>query len=137
MRHIFSGRAYWLIGVALFIGISVYRTPDARAQDTNAASVAELQQRVQDLEAVVRQLKENHDPNPTQIQPVSLSSADPTAGPAAPSAAPLANVTADPPDPPVGGGATSAAENFIGWNNGFFLRTSRCGSYRRHLARAA
>ena len=45
MLRIFSSPAYWLIGVGLFVGISVYRDVPMRAQDASAASVAELQQR--------------------------------------------------------------------------------------------
>ena len=63
MLRIFSYRVHWLIGVGLLVAISGYRMPDARAQDTSAVSVAELQQRVQDLEAVVRQMKEARGPN--------------------------------------------------------------------------
>ena len=75
MLRIFLGRVYWLMGVGLFIGISGYRTPDACAQDANAASVAELQQRVQELETVVRQMKDHN-----QV---------PTADPAASAATPV------------------------------------------------
>ncbi|MGA2255081.1 MAG: hypothetical protein ABSG53_10500, partial [Thermoguttaceae bacterium] len=108
MLRIFSSRAHWLIGVGLFIGISVSRNPDARAQDTNAASVAELQQRLQELEAVVKQMKDRDANASSTVTPTRMSTETP--------AAPPANPTADPPDPPVGGGATGAAENFIGWN---------------------
>ena len=90
---------------------------DARAQDANAVSVAELQQRVQDLEATVRQLKDGRDLTPAATQPVSVAYNDPAA-PAVPSAATLANVGTDPTDPPP---ATNA--NFIGWKNGFFLES--------------
>jgi phosphate-selective porin OprO/OprP len=117
MLRIFSNRVFWLIGIGLFIGTSVFRTPDARAQDANAASVADLQQRVQDLEAVVRHMKEGQVPTAAPVDPT-----DPTAA-AAPSPAPAAKAGADPVDPPAGGQATRAAENFIGWNNGFFLQS--------------
>ena len=113
MFRISLGRVYWLIGVGFFIGISVYRTPDARAQDANTASVAELQQRVQDLEAVVRQLQENRDPDPAPTPPVALPSGDPAA-PAAPSAAPLRTRAIDPaaPNPPAGSAATPSTVEF-------------------------
>ncbi len=128
MLHILSHRAYWLVGLGLFIGVGVCRTPDARAQDANVASMVELQQRVQDLEAVVRQLKDGRDLTPASSQPVSLAYTDPAAMnagtvPAAPAAATSANASAAPADPPAGGGTSGAAENFIGWNNGFFLQS--------------
>ena len=79
MLRIFSSPAYCLIGVGLFVGISVYRTSRAYAQDASAASVAELQQRLQDLEAEVRQLKTGRGPNPASAETVSLPSVDPVA----------------------------------------------------------
>jgi phosphate-selective porin OprO/OprP len=112
-----SRRICLIIGLGLFIGMSVYRTPVARAQDANAASVAELQQRVQELETVVRQMRDNRDANAAQFQPVSTAYGNPAAPPL-PGAA-----SADPVGPLAAGGATGAAENFIGWNNGFFLRS--------------
>ncbi len=133
MFHVFSRRAYCLIAVGIVIGLPVYRTSDVCAQDANAASMAELQQRVQDLEAIVRQLKEGGAGNPASTQPVSVTYTDPAfpaappvgtlanagAAPAAPLAAPLANAGAGAADPP----ATNAP--FVGWNNGFFLRVAR------------
>jgi len=124
MSRALSSCTYWLIGVGFMIGISVYSASDARAQDANTASVAELQHRVQELEAVVRQLKENHDQNPEIAQPVALQSTNPD-GITTTAAAPMANAPADPPAAyvPPGGMATPASENFIGWNNGFFLQS--------------
>ena len=131
MFHVFSRCAYCLIAVGIVIGLPVYRTSDVCAQDANAASMAELQQRVQDLEAIVRQLKEGGAGNPASTQPVSVTYTDPAfpaappvgtlanagAAPAAPLAAPLANAGAGAADPP----ATNAP--FVGWNNGFFLES--------------
>ncbi|MGA2257643.1 MAG: porin [Thermoguttaceae bacterium] len=122
MHRIFSRRAYSYIAAGFFIGTFIDHAPYACAQEPRAASVVELQQRVQDLEAVVRQLKEGRDANPALTQPVSMVSGDSTPPPA-PTAATVANASSDPADPTVGGGATGAAENFIGWNNGFFLQS--------------
>ncbi len=121
MLHVFSRRAYWHIALGFFIGTFVYRAPCACAEDASAASVADLQQRVQELEAVVRQLKEASDPNSSPTQQVSLASGN-SATPAAATAQSSANGNADPSDPP-GGGATGAAQNFLGWNEGFFLQS--------------
>jgi phosphate-selective porin OprO/OprP len=127
MRRNFSRRESWLMGVGFFLGISVYCAPHAFAQDANAASVAELQQRVQDLEAVVRRLQEGRLPDPATADPVAWSSGDPTA-PAAPSAATLASAgaagfVAAVPNAVVGNDASSTNANFIGWNEGFFLQS--------------
>ena len=70
MLYFSSRRVNLIIGVGLFVGLSVFRMPDARAQDANTASVAELQQRVQELEAVVQQMSDR-DPNVALAQPVS------------------------------------------------------------------
>ena len=96
MFRIFSSRADWLIGVGVLVAIIAYRTPAARAQDANTASVAELQQRVQELEAVVRQMKDTRDPNAAITQPVSLASGDPSV-PAVAQAVPPVNAPAYPP----------------------------------------
>ncbi len=123
MLRIFSSPAYCLIGVGLFVGISVYRTSRAYAQDASAASVAELQQRLQDLEAEVRQLKTGRGPNPASAETVSLPSVDPVAA-----AATSANPGADhyipvTPNDPVGAEAPPYSTPFTGWNNGFFLQS--------------
>jgi phosphate-selective porin OprO/OprP len=118
MLNLPSARIKLIIGLGFVIGAIAYCTPCASAQDAGTASVAELQQRVQELEAVVRQLKDNRDPNAGLVQPVSMESGVPAAA-ASPSAAPGVNQS----DPPAGGGATGAAENFVGWNNGFFLQS--------------
>ena len=113
MLRVLPSRAYWLIGVGLFVGVSACQSPEARAQGTNTASVADLQQRVQELEAVVQQMKDRD----TNVTPTAA--ATPTATPTATPA----NPNADPADPPPGGGAAGAAENFLGWNEGFFLQS--------------
>lgn len=64
MLRLFSSRAYWSIGVAFSVGISAYHMPDVRAQDAGTPSVAELQQRLQDLEAVVKQIKDREPASP-------------------------------------------------------------------------
>ena len=131
MFHVFSRRAYCLIAVGIVIGLPVYRTSDVCAQDANAASMADLQQRVQDLEAIVRQLKEGGAGNPASTQPVSVTYTDPAfpaappvgtlanagAAPAAPLAAPLANAGAVRPIRPL------PTAPFAGWQNGFFLES--------------
>ena len=111
------------MGAVFLIGIFAYHMPAAHAQDAGAASMAELQQRVQELEAVVRHLQEGRDSNPA----ARLASAD-AAAPAAPSAATPANAGDDrfvpaAPNGPVGSEAYPSASNFIGWNNGFFLQS--------------
>ena len=104
MLRISSSRRSLLIGVGLFIGVSVYRPPCAPPR-MHTPSVAELQQRVQDLEAAVRQLRE--DRNPTRRQPRRSS-------------------------PPSRSGRSLSAGrqrgeprrgNFAGWNDGFFLQS--------------
>ena len=127
MNRISSRHIYWLIGVGLLLGISVFGTPDARAQDANAASVAELQQRLQDLEAVVRQMKDR-DPNAALTQPVSVASAVPAAPAAPPVNADGSQFAPAAPNAAVGNPAggnlgTSTDKNFSGWNNGFFLES--------------
>jgi phosphate-selective porin OprO/OprP len=127
MLRIFSSPAYCLIGVGLFVGISVYGTSRAYAQDASAASVAELQQRLQDLEAEVRQLKTGRGANPASAETVSLPSADPVA-PNAPSSATSANPGADQYVPAtanaaVGSPADPSSVPFTGWNEGFFLQS--------------
>ena len=125
MLRVFSRRAHWLIGIGLFLGISMCRMPDACAQDASAASVAELQQRLQELEAVVRHLQEVRDPSIALAPPVYMAPANPDmpatpATPAAPTTPPgatMANAGADPAIPR----ATNAS--FIGWNEGFFLES--------------
>ena len=124
MLRILSSRVYWLIGGGLFIGALACCVPAARAQDANTVSVVELQQRVQELEAIVRQMKDARDPSAALTQPVSL----PPAGPATPPAATWANAGANQfvpavPNAPVGSDASGAAGNFLGWNNGFFLES--------------
>ena len=127
MLRTISASIYQIIAAGLFSGIFLYGNPEVCAQDANAASVAELQQRVQDLEAVVRQWRENRDPNPALTQSVSFRSGDPVP-PAAPWAATLADASAAPSEPtdppaPAGGGATASVTNFVGWNEGFFLQS--------------
>ncbi len=128
MRH-FTLRTLFLtlwLGF-LVIGIAGYPTPDARAQDANTASVAELQQRVQELEAAVQQMKDR-DPNVALAQPVSIAPTDPSAAPATQVAA-----NANQFVPAVGNAAVGSQapgdrgpttdKNFSGWDNGFFLQS--------------
>ncbi len=132
MLRIFSTRVYCLIGAGVFIGISAYRTPCAYSQDSNTASVAELQQRLQDLEAVVRQMREVRGPNAALTQPVPLPPTDP-AGPAAAAGATMADANGNQfvpavPNAAVGNQAvgnpiSTTDKYFSGWNNGFFLQS--------------
>jgi phosphate-selective porin OprO/OprP len=128
MLRIFSSRAHWFTGVGLFIGMSVSSTLYAQAQDANTASVAELQQRVQDLEAVVRQMREGRGPPPAPPATVPLPSGAPTA-PAALWAAPLADAGAYQSLPTVAGppavsGTIPSIMNAAGWNDGFFMQSA-------------
>ena len=97
MLRISSSRASLLIGVGLFIAVALCRTPGASAQEATA-SMAELQQRIQALEALVQQMRDNPLPAPAIVDPAA-------------------------PYPPAGGAPSPAAENFLGWNNGFFLQS--------------
>ena len=123
MRRISLGRLDAIIGVGFILGITVYITPTACAQDANTASVAELQQRVQELEAVVQQMKDSHNTNSATIAPVSMPSNDPagSGAPAANGSAPASTQAVS--NAPGGGAGDPAGENFIGWNEGFFLQS--------------
>ncbi len=121
MFQLFSRRAFWHFAAVLFIGASFHDAPVACAQDGNTASVADLQQRVQDLEAVVRQLKEGRDPTQAPSQPFALASLD-AAAPADLAAAASVGAVPDRPDPH-GSGTTASGPYFLGWNEGFFLQS--------------
>ena len=128
MFHISPSRLHRIIGVGFLIGMSIDCAPYAHAQDANAASVAELQQRVADLEAVVRQLRDARDPAaaPTAMAPSPAGNpAGPIAPSAAPAAAPAANANAEfvqaAPIAPVGGDAIPYYGGFAGWNDGFYM----------------
>jgi phosphate-selective porin OprO/OprP len=112
-----------MIGIGLLIGISVCRTPDAQAQDADTASVTELRERVQDLEATVRQLQEKHDPERAPTPLVSSPSGVPVA-PVAPSPATLPVASGDPVVPAPGGSmAFPAISNSAGGKEGFYIQS--------------
>ncbi len=118
MLQLYSASVYRIIGIGLLIGLSVYCTPDARAEDANTVSVAELQQRLQELEAVVKHMNDRD-----QV---------PTADPTAPAEAPV-NAAGNQFVPAVANAAVgnpagynlgpTTDKNFSGWNNGFFLES--------------
>jgi phosphate-selective porin OprO and OprP len=126
MFHIYLRRANWLRG-AVFFGVVVWGAEKACPQDATAASTADLQQRVQELEAVVRRLQDDRSaaPPPSALAPPSAAwDASTAAGTgerpaqfvqAVPSATVGNNAPADP--------AVPANSNFTGWNNGFFLQS--------------
>jgi phosphate-selective porin OprO/OprP len=108
-----------MIGIGFLIGISVCRTPDTHAQDANTASVTELRQRVQDLEATVRQLQEKLDPEPAPTPLVSSPSGD-TATPAAT----LVNANGDPSVPMPGDSMPFPfISNNAGGKEGFYIQS--------------
>ena len=114
MLRTLPGRICRIIGFVLLIAGTVCRAPSATAQDASAASVAELQQRVQDLEVIVRQLQEAPDLNRLGIAPAALPA---VALP--PAAATSASASAAPRDPaaanpPPASGAAVALRDFDG-----------------------
>jgi hypothetical protein len=136
MLRFSSASIYPLIGVGFVIGAFAIYATHARAQDAGTASVAELQQRVQDLEGIVRQMKDR----------APMATADPSAAtatrgdgnqfvPAAPNAAVGNNALANNAagnnaagnraggERAGGNQGTTTDKNFSGWNNGFFLES--------------
>ena len=122
MRRITSRHLAAVIGVGFLLGLALYKTRAVCAQDTNTASVADLQQRVQELETVVQQMKDSRNANSATVAPVSMPSGGPS-GSAASSAAPTANANSVVSDAPGGGTGDPAGGNFVGWNEGFFLQS--------------
>ena len=119
-------RVYRIIGIGALFGICVGGAPRAQAQDAGTTSVAELQQRVQDLEAVVRQLRDRPAPQQALAAPVSSEPGNPAAATLQPAA--LVNPGDDPPSAAVPGLAAGSGNllplsNFAGWNEGFFIQS--------------
>ena len=124
MLRISLGHTYRLVRIGVLIGVSVCCAPDAHAQDADTASVTELRQRVQDLEATVRQLQEKRDPEPAPTPLVSTPPGVPVA-PVAPSPAMLPIASGDPVVPAPGGSmAFPAILNNPGGTEGFYIQSA-------------
>ena len=106
-------------------------------QDAGPASVAELQQRVQELESVVRQLQANRPPAaPAPVLGAAANPASPGAAGDPPATLPLAGASGAnlppntaqasailSPNAPGGNTTTASGPYFVGWQEGFFLRS--------------
>ncbi len=73
LRH-----SYGYVLTAVLLAVSLCAVTSARAEDNDPASVAELQQRVKELETVVRQMQQARLPDPAPM-PTSLPAGDPAA----------------------------------------------------------
>ena len=123
-----------IINVSTIAIVASGGVPLAKGQDVNSPNAADLQRRVQELEATVRQMQGQRSAGlggPTEVPVPPADATDFAAYPA--SASPPDPVTSSvPPRPTERQGVHTGGFPLAGWNEGFYLRSDD-GSYELHL----